>query len=241
MIRSRAAASRAPAAPLRGRFAPPDPAARSQEPAAIRAREHSEARPKTVNGPIAEPLAVTAAMQVSGRASVRLGRSVRAVRTVGAHRRRLHGRPRTGCGSACSGSTCAVEPGLWGTSAVVLMAWRSPAAVCPCPLETPGLMASAVPGRLGAVPRRTGPRRPVTGPTGTRTASGGIGPGAGRLAPTSPAHVPAGQRANIPGIYLCLRGVDLAQDGPRGEVPAWWRVPFRAAFLRNHAGAFQRT
>ena len=44
MIRSRAAASRAPAAPLRGRFAPPDPAARSQEPAAIRAREHSEAR-----------------------------------------------------------------------------------------------------------------------------------------------------------------------------------------------------
>jgi hypothetical protein len=51
MIRSRAAASRAPAAPLRGRFAPPDPAARSQEPAAIRAREHSEARLKTVNGP----------------------------------------------------------------------------------------------------------------------------------------------------------------------------------------------
>ena len=67
MIRSRAAASRAPAAPLRGRFAPPDPAARSQEPAAIRAREHSEARPKTVNGPTAEPLAVTAAMQVSGQ------------------------------------------------------------------------------------------------------------------------------------------------------------------------------
>jgi len=71
MIRSRAAASRAPAAPLRGRFAPPDPAARSQEPAAIRAREHSEARPKTVNGPIAEPLAVTAAMQVSGQGRCR--------------------------------------------------------------------------------------------------------------------------------------------------------------------------
>ena len=51
MIRSRAAASRAPAAPLRGRSAPPDPAARSQEPAAIRAREHSEVRPQTVNGP----------------------------------------------------------------------------------------------------------------------------------------------------------------------------------------------
>ena len=51
MIRSRAAGSRAPAAPLRGRFAPPDPAARSQEPAAIRARGHSEARSETVNGP----------------------------------------------------------------------------------------------------------------------------------------------------------------------------------------------
>ena len=24
-----------------------------------------------------------------------------------------------------------------------------------------------------------------------------------------------------------------AQDGPRGEVPAWWRVLFRAAFLRT--------
>src|SRR4029077_16763776 len=50
MIRSRPAASRAPAAPLRGRSAPPDPAARSQESAAIRAREHSEARPQAVNG-----------------------------------------------------------------------------------------------------------------------------------------------------------------------------------------------
>jgi hypothetical protein len=36
MIRSRADASRAPTAPLRGRFAPPDPPARSQDPAAIR-------------------------------------------------------------------------------------------------------------------------------------------------------------------------------------------------------------
>jgi alkylation response protein AidB-like acyl-CoA dehydrogenase len=32
----------------------------------------------------------------SGRASVRLGQSVCTVRTVGAHRRRFHGRPRTG-------------------------------------------------------------------------------------------------------------------------------------------------
>ena len=59
MIRSRAAASRAPAAPLRGRSAPPDPAARSQEPAAIRAREHSEARPQTENDLSRNPLAVT--------------------------------------------------------------------------------------------------------------------------------------------------------------------------------------
>ena len=57
MIRSRAAGSRAPSAPLRGRFAPPDPAARSQEPAAIRARGHSEARSETVNAATAEPLA----------------------------------------------------------------------------------------------------------------------------------------------------------------------------------------
>jgi hypothetical protein len=79
-------------------------------------------------------------------------------------------------------------------------------------LETPGSMASAAPSRLAAVPRRTGPRRPVTGPAATRTASGGTGPRAATLAPTSPAHVPAGQRANIPGIYLCLRG---------GPGPGW--------------------
>src|SRR5690242_13855520 len=36
MIRSQTAASRAPAAPPRGRCAPPDPPARSQNPAAIR-------------------------------------------------------------------------------------------------------------------------------------------------------------------------------------------------------------
>ena len=38
MIRSRTAASRAPAVPLRGRCAPHDPPARSQDPAAIRAQ-----------------------------------------------------------------------------------------------------------------------------------------------------------------------------------------------------------
>ena len=57
-------------------------------------------------------------------------------------------------------------------SAIVLMAWRSPAAVCPRPLETPGSMASAAPGRLGTVPRRMGamsPRhRPSRNPHGVR-------------------------------------------------------------------------
>jgi len=45
MIRSRAVASRAPAAPLRGRCAPPDPLARSQDPAAIRDREGIQRAP----------------------------------------------------------------------------------------------------------------------------------------------------------------------------------------------------
>src|SRR6516162_8487508 len=45
MIRSRADASRAPAAPLRGRFAPPDPPARSQDPAAISDREGTQRAP----------------------------------------------------------------------------------------------------------------------------------------------------------------------------------------------------
>ena len=45
MIRSRTAASRAPAAPPRGRCAPLDPPARSQNPAAIRDREQTQACP----------------------------------------------------------------------------------------------------------------------------------------------------------------------------------------------------
>ena len=45
MIRSRAAASRAPTAPLRGRCAPLDPPARSQNPAAIRDREQTQHAP----------------------------------------------------------------------------------------------------------------------------------------------------------------------------------------------------
>jgi hypothetical protein len=148
----------------------------------------------------------------SGRASTRLGRSVCTVTTVGAHRRRLHGRPRTGHASSVFRLDVRPELGSWGASTIMLMAWRSSAAVCPCPLETPGSMASAAPSRLAAVPRRTGPRRPVTGAAAIRTASGGTGPRAATLAPTSPAHVPAGQRANIPGIYLCLRG---------GPGPGW--------------------
>src|SRR5258708_13186236 len=45
MIRSRPAASRAPPAPPSGRSAPHDPATRSQNLAAIRGRDHSEACP----------------------------------------------------------------------------------------------------------------------------------------------------------------------------------------------------
>jgi hypothetical protein len=80
---------------------PPAGTSGSQEPAAIRAREHSEARPKTVNGPVAEPLAITAAMQVSGR---------RPCHQDG----RVHRRLSTGCHgravlAACSSLTCAAE------------------------------------------------------------------------------------------------------------------------------------
>jgi hypothetical protein len=59
------------------------------------------------------------------------------------------------------------ELGLWGASTIVLVAWRSSAAVCPCPLGTPGSMTFAAPARLAAVPRRTGPCRPVTGAAAT--------------------------------------------------------------------------
>jgi hypothetical protein len=159
----------------------------------------------------------------SGRASAWLGRSVCTVTTVGAHRRRLHGRPGTGHASSVFRLDVRPELGLWGASAVVLMAWRSSAAVCPCPLETPGSMTFAAPSRLAAVPGRTGPCRPVTGPAATRTASGGTGPRAATLAPTSPAHVPAGQRANIPGIYLCLRGGPGLPPEPR------WRLSTHVA------------
>src|SRR6266704_3268136 len=48
MIRSRTAASRAPPAPLRGRCAPLDPPARSQDRAAIGGREHTDARPQPI-------------------------------------------------------------------------------------------------------------------------------------------------------------------------------------------------
>src|ERR1022692_1830211 len=52
MIRSRAAVSRTPAAPPRGRFAPLDTPARSQDPAAIRGREQTQACPgKATQGP----------------------------------------------------------------------------------------------------------------------------------------------------------------------------------------------
>jgi hypothetical protein len=84
---------------------------------------------------------------------------VRAVRTVGAHRRLStdgHGRAAP---AGCPGLRCAAEPGLW-VSVIALMACRStatvPGTVCPCPGNAGGLMSFATPGRLGAVPRRAG-------------------------------------------------------------------------------------
>jgi hypothetical protein len=52
-------------------------------------------------------ICVITAMQVSGRASVLPGRSVRTVRTVGTHRRRFHGWPRTGHAAKCSAVSAA--------------------------------------------------------------------------------------------------------------------------------------
>src|ERR1019366_6426345 len=97
MIRSRPAASRAPAAPLRGRFAPPDPAGRSQGTGSDQGKGAQGSTPQNGKWPIAEPLANTAAMQVSGRRP--------AARTVGVHRRLStdgHGRA---VPVACSGLT----------------------------------------------------------------------------------------------------------------------------------------
>src|ERR1700733_15854346 len=95
------------------------------------------------------------------------------------------------------------------------------------PVGNAGLDVVAAPSRLGAVPR---PRRPVTGPAATRTASAGIGPRAAALAPTSPAHVPAGQRANVPGIYLCLRGGPGLPPEPR------WRLAISAGPQAGSSG-----
>ena len=63
-------------------------------------------------------LLVTPCIAVCHRESTRCGvhgriaDPVRGARTVGAHRRLFHGRPRTGRAAACFGLTCAAEPGV---------------------------------------------------------------------------------------------------------------------------------
>ena len=73
MIRSRPAASRAPPAPPSGRSAPHDPATRSQNLAAIRGRDHSEACPILVPNPAdtkKRPYCASGPMQVSRRGCI---------------------------------------------------------------------------------------------------------------------------------------------------------------------------
>jgi hypothetical protein len=123
-----------------------------------------------------------------------------------------HGR---GTPAACFGWTCTVESVSTDASASAFMTCRPSATVCRCRLETLGQMSFAVPRRIGATPRRTGPRRPVTGPAGTRVPSIGVGPRAATLALTSPARVPAGQRVNVPEMYLCMRRVPSTDLGIR--------------------------
>jgi hypothetical protein len=60
-------------------------------------------------------------MAHSGRASVLFGRSVRTVGTVGAHRRRFHGRPRTGHASEVFGGIGGVPARDKGSGRLCLM------------------------------------------------------------------------------------------------------------------------
>ena len=109
---------------------------------------------------------------------MRLGRSACTLRTVGAHRRVStdgHGRPRTGRSRGPS-------PDREGCA--------MPDAI------RPARSSWAVPPHGPIWPRcpvGRGPR--AVRPIGARRAT---------LAPTSPAHVPAGRHANIPGTCLCI-------------------------------------
>jgi len=158
----------------------------------------------------------------SGRASARLGRSVCTVTTVGAHRRRLHGRPRTGHASSVLRLDVRPELGLWGASTIMLLAWRSSVTVCPCPLENTGPddIRRTQPSCRRPAPH--GATSPVTGAAGTHTSSGGTGPRAATLALTSPARIPAGQRANIPKLYLCVRAAPGAVPPHAGVREAYY-------------------
>ena len=95
-----------------------------------------------------------------------LRRSVCTVAAVGVHRRRFHGRPRTGRAGGVS-RLDARRPSV-----------TVPGAVCPCPQQTPGLMSFAT-SRPGGVPRHTGHSAPVGKPTGARNVVQGNRPACG--------------------------------------------------------------
>jgi hypothetical protein len=144
------------------------------------------------------------------------GRASVAIRTVGAHRRRLHGRPRTGHASSVFWLDVRLEPGLWDfddrVDGVALIGHR-----LPVPIGNAGLDDSRRTQPSCRRPAPHGATSPVTGAAGTRTASGGTDPRAVTLALTSPARIPAGRRANVPGIYLCVRRVPSTDLGRAGE------------------------
>jgi hypothetical protein len=70
------------------------------------------------------------------------------------------------------------------------------------------MMRFAAPVILRPSPRRTGPRRRASGASRARMPSPALGPRVAVLAPTSLAigsrRKVAGQRPNVPGMYLCL-------------------------------------
>jgi hypothetical protein len=117
----------------------------------------------------------------SGRASGPLGRSVCTVTTVGVHRRRFHGRPRTGCASGTFRLDRAVQPGSWAFRRSL---W-SEMSVMPAPCE----VGAAIRGRARRPARR--PPRPRRSGRGLAGTGRGAFPG-GNV--RRPALQPAGRR-----------------------------------------------
>jgi hypothetical protein len=138
----------------------------------------------------------------------RIADRVRAARTVGAHRRLFHGRPRTGRAGGMFRLYARRSAGSWHLGD---RDDGGPAS------GTPGLMSiRRTRPSLAPSPRQTEPGCPVGGSAGTCTPSVGTGPAA-TLALTSPARVPAGQGTDIPEMYLCARRVPRWTSAGAGE------------------------